>query len=365
MKSPLEKLRQQLPVKPMTETNKKETYEAAGVNIAAGEEAVQRIQPAIQATRRREVLSDIGGFGGAFDISQTGREHPVLVSSTDGVGTKSQVAVMAQKYDTIGLDLVAMCVDDLICVGAEPLYFLDYISVGTLEPSQIELLVQGISEGCQEAGCALIGGEMAEHPGLMNAGDFELVGFSVGVVDKKEMITGEEVASGDVIIGIHSPGLRSNGYSLARKIYFEIGEKKLEDPAWDGAETSVQEELLLPSIIYAPTILKIMDQQKIKAIAHITGGGIPGNLNRVLPKNLDAFINRESWSPPQIFTEIQKMGQITQTEMEKVFNMGIGMILVLSPDGVEKASQIIHESGHTCTEIGTIQESGSGTVQIV
>jgi len=365
MKSQLGKSHQQLPVRPMAETGKEETYEAAGVNIAAGEEAVQRIQPAIRATHRREVLSDIGGFGGAFDISQTGREHPVLVSSTDGVGTKAQVAVMAQKYDTIGVDLVAMCVDDLICVGAEPLYFLDYISVGTLEPSQIELLVQGISEGCRESGCALIGGEMAEHPGLMSAGEFELVGFSVGVVDKKEMITGETITPGDLIIGIHSPGLRSNGYSLARKIYFEVGERKLEDPAWGGAETSIQEELLLPSVIYAPTILKIMEQQTIKAIAHITGGGIPGNLNRVLPKNLDALIRRESWSPPQVFTEIQKIGQITQTEMEKVFNMGIGMILVLSPDEAEKTSQIIHESGHGCTEIGIIQESGSGIVQLV
>ena len=349
----------------MVESGQEETYQSAGVNIAAGEEAVQRIQSSIQATHRKEVLSDIGGFGGAFDISQTGRQHPVLVSSTDGEGTKSQVAVMAQKYDTIGIDLVAMCVDDLICVGAEPLYFLDYISVGTLDPSQIELLVNGISQGCKKAGCALIGGEMAEHPGFMQPGEFELVGFSVGVVDKHEMITGESVIPGDVIIGIHSPGLRSNGYSLARKVYFDIGGKKPDDASWKGSDTSVQEELLLPSVIYAPTILKVMEQQTIKAIAHVTGGGIPGNLNRVIPKNVDAIINRDNWSPPQVFKEIQKIGHISQAEMEKVFNMGIGMILVVSPEEAESVSQIIHESGHYCNEIGTIQDSGSGSVLIV
>ena len=221
-----------------------ETYESAGVNIAAGEQAVERITPLIEKTLRPEVLTKIGGFGGAFDITQTGRAHPVLVSSTDGVGTKAQVAMLAEQYESIGVDLVAMCVDDLVCVGAEPLFFLDYISVGTLVPDQVELLVKGISDGCEQAGCALIGGEMAEHPGLMHAGEFELVGFSVGVVDKDQMVTGESINTDDVIIGLHSPGLRSNGYSLARKVLFDTAKKSIHDPVWDGTDVTVGEELL-------------------------------------------------------------------------------------------------------------------------
>ncbi len=349
----------------MTDTNGKESYEIAGVNIAAGEEAVKRIQDAVQVTHRNEVLSAIGGFGGAFDISQTGRHQPILVSSTDGVGTKAQVASMSQRYETIGIDLVAMCVDDLVCVGAEPLFFLDYISMGILDPSQIELLVNGISKGCQIAGCSLIGGEMAEHPGMMRSGEFELVGFSVGVVEKQKMINGDYVSEGDVIIGMHSPGLRSNGYSLARRVFFEVAEMKLSDPAWQGSQTTVEDELMLPSVIYAPTVLKVMNSHVIKAIAHITGGGIPGNLNRVLPSNIDALINRESWTTPEIFNAIQRIGKVTQSEMEKVFNMGIGMVLVLSPDEADKACETIRTSGIECTQIGTIQPAGKGTVNIV
>jgi phosphoribosylformylglycinamidine cyclo-ligase len=343
----------------------KETYESAGVNIAAGEEAVQRITPLIEKTLRPEVLTKIGGFGGAFDITQTGRSHPVLVSSTDGVGTKAQVAMMAEQYETIGIDLVAMCVDDLICVGAEPLFFLDYISVGTLIPDQVELLVKGISDGCEEAGCALIGGEMAEHPGLMHSGEFELVGFSVGVVDKENMVTAENVSADDVIIGLHSPGLRSNGYSLARKVFFDTAQKSINEPAWEGTDRTVGEELLRPSVIYTPTILKILEQNPIKAIAHITGGGLPGNVNRVLPNNMDAEISKEAWSPPRIFTEIQSLGNIDTDEMFKVFNMGIGMVLIVDQQSVDSTQQIIDLTGLSSVQIGTIKANGTGSVRIV
>ena len=343
----------------------KETYESAGVNIAAGEEAVQRITPLIEKTLRPEVLTKIGGFGGAFDITQTGRSHPVLVSSTDGVGTKAQVAMMAEQYETIGIDLVAMCVDDLICVGAEPLFFLDYISVGTLIPEQVELLVKGISDGCEEAGCALIGGEMAEHPGLMHAGEFELVGFSVGVVDKDQMVTGESVSTDDVIIGLHSPGLRSNGYSLARKVFFDTAKKSIHEQVWEGTDITVGEELLRPSVIYTPTILKILEQNPIKAIAHITGGGLPGNVNRVLPNNMDAEISKEAWTPPRIFTEIQSLGNIDTDEMFKVFNMGIGMVLIADQQSVDSTQQIIDSTGLSSVQIGTIKANGTGSVRIV
>lgn len=343
----------------------KETYESAGVNIAAGEEAVQRITPLIEKTLRPEVLTKIGGFGGAFDITQTGRTHPVLVSSTDGVGTKAQVAMMAEQYESIGIDLVAMCVDDLVCVGAEPLFFLDYISVGTLIPEQVELLVKGISDGCEQAGCALIGGEMAEHPGLMHAGEFELVGFSVGVVDKDQMVTGEYVNTDDAIIGLHSPGLRSNGYSLARKVLFDTAKKSIHEPVWEGTDISVGEELLRPSVIYTPTILKILEQNPIKAIAHITGGGLPGNVNRVLPNNMDAEIHKETWSTPRIFTEIQSLGNIDADEMFKVFNMGIGMVLIVDQQSVESTQKIIDSTGLSSSKIGTVKANGTGSVQIV
>ena len=342
-----------------------ETYESAGVNIAAGEEAVERITPLIEKTLRPEVLTKIGGFGGAFDITQTGRAHPVLVSSTDGVGTKAQVAMLAEHYESIGIDLVAMCVDDLVCVGAEPLFFLDYISVGTLVPDQVELLVKGISDGCEQAGCALIGGEMAEHPGLMHAGEFELVGFSVGVVDKHEMITRESVTPDDVIIGLHSPGLRSNGYSLARKVLFGTAKKSIHDPVWDGTDVTVGEELLRPSVIYTPTVLKVLEQNQVKAIAHITGGGLPGNVNRVLPDDMDAEILKETWSPPRIFTEIQSLGNIDEGEMFKVFNMGIGMVLIVDQQSVDSTQEIIDATGLSSTQIGTVKANGTGSVEIV
>src|SRR6059036_1688047 len=229
-----------------------ETYRGAGVDIAAGEEAVERIKARVRSTFRPEVIGDVGGFGGLFAFAGQRYRDPVLVSSTDGVGTKALVARSAGRFTTIGIDLVAMCVDDLVCQGAEPLFFLDYIATGRLDVDQIAQLVEGVAEGCRQAGCALIGGEMAEHPGAMEPGEFDLVGFAVGVVERDRIITGEHVAPGDVLIGLASPGLRSNGYSLARKVLFELADRSLHEPAWDGARHSLADELLEPSVIYAP-----------------------------------------------------------------------------------------------------------------
>ncbi len=260
-----------------------ETYEQAGVSITAGEEAVERIKAKVRSTFRPEVIGDIGGFGGLFGFDSARYRQPVLVSSTDGVGTKALVAQAAGRFDTIGVDLVAMCVDDIVCQGAEPLFFLDYIAVGRLDPDHIEQLVEGVAEGCRQAGCALIGGEMAEHPGAMEPGEFDLVGFAVGVAERDQMITGEHIAPGDVLIGLPSPGLRSNGYSLARRILFERAGLSLDDPAFPGAHHSLADELLKPSVVYAPAIAALTRAVDVRGIAHITGGGIPGNLNRVLP----------------------------------------------------------------------------------
>ena len=256
------------------------SYEDAGVSISAGETAVERIKSKVRSTFRPEVIGDIGGFGGLFEFASHRYKHPVLVSSTDGVGTKALIAQSTGRFDTIGVDLVAMCVDDLVCQGAEPLFFLDYIAVGKLDPDRIEQLIEGVALGCRQAGCALIGGEMAEHPGAMEPGEFDLVGFAVGVVDRDRLITGEHVARGDVLIGLPSPGLRSNGYSLARKVLLESAGRDLQEPAWPGAHHSLGDELLVPSVIYAPAIATLLRHVDVRAIAHVTGGGLPGQPGR-------------------------------------------------------------------------------------
>ncbi len=348
----------------MTETNG-ETYAAAGVDIAAGEAAVDRIKAAVRSTYRPEVVGDIGGFGGLFDISGKGGARPLLVSSTDGVGTKAMVATAAQRFDTIGIDLVAMCVDDLVCTGAEPLFFLDYVSVGVLDPDQMQTLVSGVAEGCRRAGCALIGGEMAEHPGAMQPGEFDLVGFSVGVVDAGRVITGANVEAGDVLIGIESPGLRSNGYSLARRLYFDVARRSLDDPAWDGAATSVADELLVPSVIYSPAVLATIAAVDVRSVAHITGGGIPGNLNRVLSPTTDARVERSAWESPRVFQELQRIGSVSDAEMAKVFNLGIGMILVVPETDHAAAIATLAEHGHRASVIGDIVAGGTGAVRMV
>ncbi|CAA9238310.1 MAG: Phosphoribosylformylglycinamidine cyclo-ligase [uncultured Acidimicrobiales bacterium] len=341
----------------------KVTYAAAGVDILAGEEAVQRIKDKVRSTYRPEVIGDIGGFGGLFRFFKDRYNDPVLVGSTDGVGTKALIAQATGRFETIGVDLVAMCVDDLVCQGAEPLFFLDYIAVGRLDPDHIAQLVEGVAEGCRQAGCALIGGEMAEHPGAMEPGEFDLVGFAVGVVERDRIITGEQVAEGDVLIGLPSPGLRSNGYSLARKALLDIGGRSLEEPAFSGTRRTLADELLEPSVIYSPAIEALLRAVDVRAVAHITGGGIVGNLARVLPDQLDAVVDRRSWESPRIFTEIRDVGGIDDAEMARVFNLGVGMVVVVPSADVFKALDVLRERGHRAFELGSIVV-GRGDVRI-
>jgi phosphoribosylformylglycinamidine cyclo-ligase len=339
-----------------------ETYEAAGVSIGAGERAVELIKNKVRATFRREVVGDIGGFGGMFALDKSRYRNPILVASTDGVGTKALVAQAAGRFDTIGMDLVAMCVDDLVCQGAEPLFFLDYIAVGRLDPDHISELFEGVAEGCIQAGCAVLGGEMAEHPGAMEPGEFDLVGFAVGVVERDRIISGEHVSPGDVLIGLPSPGLRSNGYSLARRVLLERAGLPLTGPAWDGAHDTLADELLRPSVIYAPAIMHLLREVDVRAVAHITGGGIPGNLARVLPAHADAVVHRSAWEAPRIFHEIQRLGDVEPDEMANVFNLGIGMIVVVPARDRFRALDVLREQGHRAVDLGEIVP-GHGKVQ--
>ena len=340
-----------------------QTYAGAGVDIAAGEEAVERIKGKVRSTFRPEVIGDIGGFGGLFALDLARYRQPVLVSSTDGVGTKALVARALGRFTTIGIDLVAMCVDDLVCQGAEPLFFLDYIAVGRLDPDHIEQLVEGVAEGCRRAGCALIGGEMAEHPGAMDAGEFDLVGFAVGIVERDELVTGATIAPGDVLLGLPSPNLRSNGYSLARRVLLDRPGVALDDPAYEGAHHSLGEELLAPSVIYAPAITALRQAVDLRGVAHITGGGIPGNLQRVLPDGTAAEVERRSWEVPRVFVEIERLGGVTSDEMDRVFNMGLGMIVVVPEDDVFKALDVLRAQDHRAVEVGRIV-AGDTTVTL-
>jgi phosphoribosylformylglycinamidine cyclo-ligase len=327
-----------------------ESYANAGVDIAAGDEAVSRIRDVVRSTYRPEVLGDIGGFGGLFALPTDRFRQPVLVSATDGVGTKVMVAERAGRFDTIGIDLVAMCVDDLVCLGAEPLFVLDYVSTGKLEPGRMEQVVSGVAEGCRQAGCALIGGEMAEHPGAMAPGQIDLVGFAVGVVERDRILTGEAARAGDVLVGLPSPGLRSNGYSLARRVLFDVAGLDLGDELAVGR--TVGDELLRPSLVYAPAVLAARREVDVHAVAHVTGGGLVGNLPRVLPAGVDALVDRGTWEVPAVFEEIQRRGQVADDEMLQVFNMGIGMVLVVPPGAVDGAVRVLRHAGHAARVIG-------------
>ena len=286
------------------------TYADSGVDIAAGEKAVEMIKDHVRSTFRPEVVGDIGGFGGLFALGRLPHRDPLLVSSTDGVGTKSLLASMTGRYDTIGIDCVAMSVDDIAAHGAEPLFFLDYISMGKLVPEQADQIVAGVARGCLDAGCALIGGEMSEHPGILDPGEFDLVGFAVGVVERSEILPAE-VRPGDAIVGFASPGLRCNGYSLARRALLERAGRSLGGPAWRGARHSLGDELLVPSVIYAKALLELRRHATVHAFVHVTGGGIPGNLVRVLPAHCHAIVRRGRWEEPRIFAEIQQAGDVS------------------------------------------------------
>jgi phosphoribosylformylglycinamidine cyclo-ligase len=331
------------------------TYAGAGVDIGAGDAAVELM---------KGLVAGIGGFGGQFPLDTTRFTHPVLVASTDGVGTKLVVARASGRYDTVGIDLVAMCVDDLVCVGAEPLFMLDYIATGKVDPARIEAVVTGVGEGCRRAGCALIGGETAEHPGVMAPDDLDIAGFAVGAVEQGAQLGPARVRVGDVIIGLPSPGLRSNGYTLARLVLLapEYGGRALSDPAWERAEVSVVDELLRPSVIYAPAVLRVRDAlgDGLHACAHITGGGIVGNLPRVLPEDTAARLERASWVEPPIFAEIQRLGSVDEAEMDRVFNRGVGMALVVQADRAAAALDVLAGAGHPSTVIGHVAARAPG-----
>ncbi|MEX2145937.1 MAG: phosphoribosylformylglycinamidine cyclo-ligase [Candidatus Rokuibacteriota bacterium] len=309
------------------------TYRDAGVDVDAGDEAVRRIAPIARSTFRPEVLGGIGGFAGFVRVP-AGYTEPVLVSSTDGVGTKLKIAFLADRHDTVGIDLVAMGVNDLLVHGAEPLYFLDYIGLARLEPARVELLVRGIAAGCLQAGCALIGGETAELPDLYAAGEYDLAGFAVGIVERARIIDGAAVRPGDVVLGLASTGLHSNGYSLARRIVFDVLKLGAGSPL-PGTARTVADELLEPTRIYVKPVLELLSQVSVHAMAHVTGGGITGNLPRVLPAGCRARIRRGSWPVPPVFTVLAQAGGVAEAEMFRTFNMGIGYVLVVAAGDVD------------------------------
>ena len=338
------------------------TYSSAGVNLEAADEAVDRIRALVRSTARPEVLGEIGGFGGFFALDPARWRSPVLVSTTDGVGTKSEVARLAGRYDTIGIDCVAMSVDDLAACGAEPLFFLDYVSLGRNDPDMVEALVAGVAEGCRQAGCALVGGEISEHPGVMEPDQFDLVGFAVGIVERDGRLP-RGVRAGMRIVGLGSPGLRANGYSLARKVLLEHAGRRLDEPAWPGAGRTLAEELLVPSVIYSPALRCLAAAVPVAAFAHVTGGGIPGNLRRVLPEGTGVVVRRGSWEEPRIFAEIQAAGGVTDDEMARVFNLGLGMLAVVAEGDVAAAMGEIEAAGHPAFEVGRVVEGGGVVVE--
>lgn len=328
-------------------------YTEAGVDVEQANRLIDQIKPLVSSTFRSAVRSDLGGFAGLFSLSSEKYPNPVLVSSTDGVGTKLKIATLLDKHDTIGIDLVAMCVNDIIVYGAQPLFFLDYLSTGKLRPQVVVEIIKGIAEGCKESRCSLIGGETAEMPGMYGPGDYDLAGFVVGVVEQDKVIDGSEIAVGDKLIGLASSGLHSNGYSLVRKVF-------LEELKWDLGRyipelgCTLGEELIKPTRIYVRTILNIIKHQKISGIVHITGGGFIDNIPRILPQTCKAIINKESWTVPPIFKLIQKEGQITEDEMYKVFNNGLGIVLIVPSEICQDVVQEVEANKETCFVIGEI-----------
>ncbi|WLR51097.1 phosphoribosylformylglycinamidine cyclo-ligase [Bacillus tianshenii] len=333
-------------------------YKQAGVDIEAGYESVRRMKKHVQQTMRREVIGSLGGFGGMFDLSQLQMKEPVLVSGTDGVGTKLMLAFQMDKHDTIGIDAVAMCVNDIVVQGAQPLYFLDYIACGKALPEKIEQIVKGVAEGCKQAGCALIGGETAEMPGMYDAEEYDIAGFSVGAVEKSEIITGNEIKPGDVLIGLASNGIHSNGYSLVRKVLLEDNKMSLTDYEESLGKT-LGEELLEPTRIYVKPLLYLMNLHKVKGAAHITGGGFIENIPRMLPEGCGAEVDYGSWSIPPIFSLIEEKGDLSRKDLFSVFNMGIGMVVCVAEEDVVSALKKLENAGEKASIIGRVK-AGSG-----
>ncbi|MGX7262839.1 phosphoribosylformylglycinamidine cyclo-ligase [Enterococcus crotali] len=329
-------------------------YAKAGVDVEAGYEVVERIKKHVKKTDRLGVMGTLGGFGGCFDLSTVEVKEPVLISGTDGVGTKLMVAIQENKHDTIGIDCVAMCVNDIVAQGAEPLYFLDYIATGKNQPERLEQVVAGIAEGCVQAGAALIGGETAEMPGMYNDNEYDLAGFAVGIAEKSQLITGSAIQKGDVLIGLSSSGIHSNGYSLVRKIFFETHQLTGQSVLPELNEKTLGTELLTPTKIYVNTILPLVKQELVNGIAHITGGGFVENIPRMLPQGLAAEIYLGTWPSLPIFTALEKYGQIPKMEMYEIFNMGIGMVLSISPDKVDDVRTILSELNEPSYVIGRV-----------
>ncbi|MFZ5647604.1 MAG: phosphoribosylformylglycinamidine cyclo-ligase [Bacillota bacterium] len=332
------------------------TYAAAGVNIDAGNRAVELMRKSVKSTFRPGVLADIGGFGGLFALDKLRYREPVLVSGTDGVGTKLRVAMLMDRHDTIGIDAVAMCVNDILVQGAEPLFFLDYLAVGKLVPEKVAMIVEGVAEGCRRAGCALIGGETAEMPGFYGEEEYDIAGFAVGVVEKSRIIDGRGIKAGDALVGIPSSGLHSNGYSLARKAFFEIGGYSVESHV-DELGRTVGEELLEPTRIYVRQVLPLLSQYGIKGMAHITGGGLTENIPRILPDGCAVAIDTKVWRVPPVFGIIKRLGSIDDSEMYKTFNMGIGLVMVVPGEEAGGIIRDISAQGGESMVIGEIVES--------
>lgn len=340
------------------------TYAGAGVDTAEGARAVDVIKRAVQSTYRSEVIGDIGGFGGLFSIAAAkNMDDPILVSGTDGVGTKLQIAQMLNKHDTIGIDLVAMCVNDILATGAEPLFFLDYVAVGKLQAESMGAVVDGIAEGCRQAGCSLVGGEMAEHPGVMEPDDYDVSGFCVGVVDRPHMLSPEKVQVGDVLLGIASSGFHSNGYSLVRKVCEQQG--LYEDFTNSREELegkSLGAALLTPTRIYVESVRAVLETHPdaVRSLAHITGGGITENLNRALSETVDAEVEIGTWDVPAVISFICRQAGLNEEEALKTFNMGIGMVLVIDPAQADVVERTLMSTGETVFKIGTTIEGSGG-----
>lgn len=339
-----------------------ESYKAAGVDITAGYKAVELMKKHVARTMP-EGKADIGGFGGLFPLNIDGMKEPVLVSGTDGVGTKLRLAILLNKHDTIGIDCVAMCVNDVVCCGAKPLFFLDYIACGKNEPEKIAEIVGGVAEGCVRAGCALIGGETAEHPGTMPEDDYDLAGFSVGVVEKQKVIDNTKMKAGDVMLALPSSGVHSNGFSLVRKV-FDVENADLTTPLKELGGKSLGETLLEPTVIYVKPILALLEKVEVKGISHITGGGFYENMPRSIPKGLGVKIEKKNVKIPPIFSLIQKRGNVSEHDMFNTFNMGVGMSVVVTREDVALALQILKENGIDAYPVGEIVTSDEGVLLV-
>lgn len=336
------------------------SYEKAGVDVTAGYKAVELMKKHIARTMTAGAISGIGGFGGLYELDMTGISKPVLVSGTDGVGTKIKIAFIMDKHDTVGIDCVAMCVNDIICCGAKPQFFLDYIACGKNYPEKIAQIVSGVAEGCVQAGCALIGGETAEHPGLMPLDEYDLAGFSVGIVDRDKILKPETQKTGDILIAIKSSGVHSNGFSLVRKV-FEVNEKNLA-VHFDDLGTTLGECLLTPTRIYVKAILSLISEVNVKAISHITGGGFYENIPRVLPDGISAKIERNAVQVLPIFDLIKRSGDIPERDMFNTFNMGVGMVVSVDRNDADKAIDVLRKAGEDAYILGELVESDEGVI---